>query len=446
MTVTLPAPPNSAHSWHDALPRLSGRLHQILLLYCTIFYFIPFLFYLAYGPVLERNFVWQPNYVLGFVFVLFFIGTFLLYDALVMHPRWRKQRSTPEDPVSRGLRFVPRIWLGGIMAPNLIFLLSLVFLGLSLWAWWNLGLNFRHSGLAITDFGQIGIVFVLLKTVSIVAIGVQLQSFVLTQGQGSRYYAPSFAAFACAFVLSAQSAYDMFYVFMAIVALSRCMLKVYSYHISAFRVILMMLFVPVVFFAMLFVGVANKYGIDTAISLMASEDFIADTLLMRLSVHFYSTANAVTSHMLDFALGMKALGEVLQTTTYRLGALLGGAVDRPDIGSVARMNFLSMSESYHERIGTTPSLIGGMFYAPGAVLAMIYYIPLLHWFLRFLDRFGPADSRTWWLNIYLVLLLGGVFDSLLDALNPLSPAFVTLVFLIAGSQQLRRTEAAWGHP
>ena len=169
---------------------------------------------------------------------------------------------------------------------------------------------------------------------------------------------------------------------------------------------------------------------------MTDFELFAEEFTQRSGYHFYSVSTHVEKNFFNFSLTIEAFKEVISVMWFRLGSLLGFSVERPVLGTIARMNFMNFSGFYVERIGTSPSMLGSVFYFPGAGLAIIYYIYFIRYILQLFWRIMGGRQNSWLFVLMAIVIMAAAVDSTLDALNPLSIGFTRIFFLIVGGNYI----------
>lgn len=398
---------------YGAVARFSRR---IVLAYCAIFYALPFLIFIFMGNPLEDVMVRQPSYWAGLAYVIFSVGVFYWATSL---------------PVVR--LHIPKIGLSDLLFNaqfGLIF--AVIFALFSYWARSFLGLNFRQSGVSLADVGAMGFLLEVFKMTAGVMILVNYRLI------ADRYEAPLRSAamllIAAGFFFSIQAAYDIVFVVCALVASGVRWNRFFGFHIRLVRV-LSVVALPLIAYGALFIGTANKIGIDRTWELLTHLPTILNLVVGRVGYHFYSTSIQVTDNFTNFYQAELALAEVWNVIKYRFSVLTGLiSVEKPDVGTISRMNFLYMSPAYHPRIGASPSLLGSVFFWPGAGFAIFYFVFLMRFvLLQFWTVVGDR-GLNWLFGLLVVILFGSIFDASLDTLNPFSHGAVRLIVLILAAR------------
>lgn len=389
--------------------------YRIFVSYCAIFYFLPFFMFTFFGNPLEAFLVPRPNYYLGLMYVLL---AFLLFSLVIKLPLFEAPRAFQNFA---RLAFDARL--------SIIY--ALCFVAFSLGTRSILGLTFRQTGAALAEVGAIGFILQFMKIYFGIAILVHCR--MLYEKPNDRRRSVSLLLIGLGFLFSIQAAYDVMFVLAALLGSGLKWKRLLGLHLKSVRR-LSILFIPVVIVLAGFVGVSNKVGFDEALRVIVGTDYLFRAISARLGYHFFSTSMYVSDHFLNFSLFFDAVGNVLGTLLYRGSVILGiEGVEKPEIVSVARMNYLLLSYDWKERTGASPSMIGSVFYMPGAGFAILYYVFFLRGVATLIGRImGPMRHNVFYI-LLCTIIFSGVVDSFLDALNPLSPAFLRLYFLYLGA-------------
>lgn len=389
---------------------------QIVLTYCGIFYLIPFVIFMVIGNPLEIFMVPTPSYWAGISFVAMAVLLFYWASAL---------------PVLR--LDLPRIGISAFLfGANSSLVLSIFFAGFAYWSRSFLGLSFRQSGVSLADVGAIGFLLEVLKMTLGVMIIVHYR--MISEKCEARRRTAALLFTALGFFFSIQGAFDIFFVFCALVATGLKWRRFFGLHLKIVRRLTIVAF-PILGFLALFVGTANKVGVEQALIALSNIEQISNLVIGRIGYHFYSTSIHATDNFTNFNMAAQAFSELASVTHYRMSAFFGfGGVEKPDVGTISRMNFLYMSPEYHPRIGASPSMLGSVFFWPGAGFAIIYYVFIMRFVLFTMWDIIGSLGKNWAFTIFCMILLGSILDASVDTLNPFSHGAVRLVFLILGAR------------
>lgn len=407
--------------------------YTIFCIYCCVFYLVPYCLFLVNGNPLELEFVWTPNYEFGLLFVLFSMFIFsLLY--LIRAPVFVVSKS------QLVLKGADKLFV------QLYFWLALIYLCLSIFVFQKAGLGFRHSGVELNSLGGFGFLHLLLNEFLFV-FTVAAITFVSISKQG--YFDHKIIQLSAVFsfvgyLLSLQSAIGFIY---CIAALHLVLAK-YKYG-DFERVNIQRLFKQGIFvfcgiiIPMVFFGSANKNeeGIDSFLTGFDGNlellEYLGERFVYRLGFHFYSLSELVTNSFIDLELQFRAFKEQMNLIIYRLSLIAGFSFERPEIGSVARLNFLAMNASYLDRVGTTPSALGSIFYLPGGVMFLPIIMYVYYNIIYRVAIVSMASSGGSLPLFYALVMISAVLDSFLDTFNPFSTGFVSLVAIYIFSKFIK---------
>ncbi|ASJ74613.1 hypothetical protein IMCC3135_22715 [Granulosicoccus antarcticus IMCC3135] len=316
---------------------------------------------------------------------------------------------------------------------------SLIFAGaffaISCWSAIYLGSSFRQVGQALSEVGLLGYLLVIGKMYGGVAILVNYRCVIERSEVFPRSLA--LALIALSFSVNTQAAIDVILAAGAFVACThsfRRKLPVSRRLVKKASLIL----APILVLAVFIAGKSNKIGFEETMYIVTDIDLLAENFVTRLGYHFYSVSTHVTENMFNFTLSFEAIREVFSVLLFRFGSLVGMSVERPELGTIARMNFMQFSGFYVDRIGTSPSMLGSIFYFPGAGIAIVYYTYFIRFIIYLFWRIMGELQNSWLFTILAILVMTAAVDSSLDALNPLSVGFMRILFLILGGNYIMR--------
>jgi hypothetical protein len=186
------------------------------------------------------------------------------------------------------------------------------------------------------------------------------------------------------------------------------------------------------FMAIIFIGLTNKKGFSGAYELITSGTLI-DFLkipLARLSVHFYTLSYHLNYTIFDFNFQMQSLPNVIENFFFRVSHLTGGDFEKPAIMSSSRLNSLSIIFDPSDRNGSSPGLIGSIFFIPFFPFSIVLSLLYVSFLLKKVESIFSKDSKCSLITTLYILVLLQVFtDAQIDILNFLGVAGVQLVLL-----------------
>lgn len=365
------------------------------------------------GNPLEQSFRPRPIYTLGVLYAGFSI---LVFWVALKAPRLHM-------PIKRsrlGTLFYGR---------RTSLMLALLFLAISIWSSITLGANFRHTGAALSDLGTLGFALTTMKIYASTSILVHHRMMV--EKIETRWRAMILFIIGASFLINNQTSVELIFALAAIVSGSielRKKIKLSGKWVRRLSLSLL----PMLVIAVFYFGKANKVGADAALELLKDFDIFLFVFLQRYGYHIYSLSTHVTENMFDFGMGIEAIKEVVSVMLFRLGRIFGFAIERPELGSIARMNFFVLADFYVDRIGASPSMLGSSFFFPGAGFAIFYYVFLVRFVITQFWRIYGAEKLPWILTLMNVFILATALDAALDSFNPLSNGFVRVFFLVVG--------------
>ncbi|MDQ0567349.1 hypothetical protein GRI55_14170 [Erythrobacter citreus] len=411
--VGLSSPQQLVASARNRFARESFYL-KIFLWYCAIFYFVPFALFIFLGNPLEASFAPAPNYAIALAYIVFSLYWFAFVVKIT--------------PVK--FRAVPYYISSMVFGPYSALVLALSFLSISLWSYVALGFQFRQTGDALSEVGLLGFLLVFGKVLMGTSIIVNYR--LVKEGKSPSIRSAALLLIAIGFMVNAQSAVDILFSFTAYVAAShiiRRKINLTGKLIQSASLIVL----PFLVVAIFFVGKSNKVGVEEALYIVSDAKLFFAAFLHRYSYALYSTAANIEENFFNFGLALSALKEVASIFQFRLYSAIGLAAERPELGSIARMNFFVLSHFYQDRIGVSPSMLGSVFYFPGAGFAILYYVFFIRFIYDLFWRIMGTKMNNWLFTILAVLLSATAVDAFLDSINPLSNGFARIVTLYLGA-------------
>lgn len=391
----------------------------VLLAYSGVYYAIPMVLTVLFGQPLEQVLAGPPNYYIGSAYIIVVVGLIWLLLGRLKLPSlsWIA-------PVAHVVfhRFV-------------ILGISLLYLYLSLQFARELGLSFRQTGGRIGDTGMFVIVLLIaqnyLTAAMLVLLGRSEESI------RSRGWPLTIALMATALgsFLSLASAFGVVTLGIAVLLLVRNAVG-WDLLRSSGRAKSILTFgvLTILVLGALFVGIANKQGIDTATYMFTSDiRSLIERFQYRISWHFYSASFHATFNMFNFQLGFDALQQVLSVIWHRVDVLLGNPTQFDEISSVRRLNWDELSLAYRAKAGASPGMVAGTLFVPGGIFALPISVLIYSTMLAMLARAAQGRSFSVIGLVFLIVYFASVADSSIDLLNPIDPAFLKLLFLLLAS-------------
>jgi hypothetical protein len=194
----------------------------------------------------------------------------------------------------------------------------------------------------------------------------------------------------------------------------------------------------------LFIGRANKIGVDGALAIFTDLPSLISYLgyaTKRLSSSYASLQGVGSLHLFDLDLQIRAWSIPFESFYYRLGLILGLDIPRPEITSLSRLNFLTNYIPFHPRSGSSPGLLAASLYFPLFPLNVLITTFLTALLLRFCGGAlpGTRDARqTSFIGLLgLLMMIMPFFDSPLDFFVLIDPDCVYLVLALCAIYAVR---------
>jgi hypothetical protein len=150
-------------------------------------------------------------------------------------------------------------------------------------------------------------------------------------------------------------------------------------------------------FIALFIGRANKIGVDKTVALFISPTQLAGYLRyvgMRISSSYGSLQSVGSEHLFDIDLQMKAWLIPFESFLYRTKVLFGASTIRPLITSISRLNYVTSYIPPHHRAGASPGLLAASLYLPVFPLNVLIMALFAAVVTRFFDSALPRRQEA----------------------------------------------------
>lgn len=425
-TITSPAGPGNVPAEVAAAPGahyprrrgavVSARL--ILLLYIAIYYIAPAILTALFGAPLNELLIAPPNYVAGAIFCAVVMGA--TYYAI---GRLRMPRMMFLRPLGRAL-----------FNARTLFAFSLVFLLLSVYFWQQFGLAYRQTGSRIGDSGSAIILLYIFQNYVLTALVMMLGFDRARLREGYLFMSGALLCILIGSVLSVQASSNVVSLAAALVIAIRLWINGnFLRHESSTRTSVLGTYVLFAFAAAgaLFVGIANKRGVDMTIYLFFN-DFgeIIRVFQTRLSYHYYSASFHTTFNLTNVDLSFRALDEVATNIQHRIDVLLGKPTTFNEITSIKRLNYEQIAYYFRERTGTAPGMVGSVFFYPFGIFLLPLVVPFFAAIIRAVAEVAGSRRLSLVELAFIMLFVGGILDSSIDLFNPFDTPFTKLFFVL----------------
>ncbi len=402
---------------------------SVLFTYIFIFYLTPLFLYFGFGG--HANFI---PFVIGyeyFIFFLLFFGTwffsYLVFVGLI---------KVSVNRVINIFKF-EYLWL----------CISFVSMVVGFYFKLNYGLDFRQSGDKLSDSGIIPKLVFLLKPVAISYFVYHMFCYHAIKQTGVVFLSKVLFLFFMIFTLIAS--FEMLIISLVVfqivsvkgfyrVFYSRVDIGFFNRYL---KLVLLVMFGLLILSGVVFVGIANKTGMDDVGEYFSSNDVVSKLLYYlyyRLSIFNSSLAIYVSKFNFDFDLYFKSISIVAESFLYRVSILVGAAIERPELTNMNRLNYETIFVNLKDKeIGASPgvfasfsmlmpayaaAILSGLYFSfiskvlngfvvPGnqhrfsmiAVFLMIYYMfPFLHNPVNSFMSLGPEVFKA---VLYLYVLI-----------------------------------------
>lgn len=202
---------------------------------------------------------------------------------------------------------------------------------------------------------------------------------------------------------------------------------------SFFKRICSILFVFFVGSVVLFVGVANKIGVDSAVAYIfdGGGKKIVELFLQRISIFFYSTAYLIEYNLFDAGLQLDALEGNVKNLQYRIDILLGSEAYRPELASTARINSELIYIDPKERNGAAPGMIASSIFVPFFPLNLFVSSLYVVATIKIIDSLFADSIKLKFIPCFFIMIsLQVLVDTQPDIVNVLSFTFIQYMLLL----------------
>lgn len=404
---------------------------RILIVYFAVYYVVPLLLVIFSGPSLDAILRYPPSYFRGAIIIsgVFFLTWFLIVQL---------------DKYDARLK-LPKILL--LFHPFTSLVLAGIFFVISIYFWFNFGLQFRQTGDRIGSTGALGILvplYALTAYFSLFIVSIIGRSDANLK-KHKLVTVMTILLFIAGSILSIQASSGVVMIFMGLIQITRITInqdflrsKTSSGRVGT------IIFVSIAAILALFVGISNKIGVDSTLAIFTSDSRrVLDIFQNRISYHLFSASFHATYNLFNIDLSMQAISGIINNFLHRIDVILGNPTIFNEVSSVKRLNYEQISWHPRALTGTAPGIVGGLFFYPFG----LFSAPLVCLFYAYMFRTVASVVKHANCGIfellYLAFIIGALLDSSLDIMNPLDPAFIRLILLLV---MVGQVEATLGRP
>lgn len=385
---------------------------KVILLYTFITYVPQFFFYFLFKDSFQDRYNIENYGVFAFFVVLLYFVFFVIFG---IHKN--SSGSMPK-----------RIPIGQFA----FFLISSIFLFVSVLFFRNFDSSFRHTG----HVSEGGVIIYLLYVLKPVCLYLVLRViFLIAQGR----VIPTMLRFGCFLVgvgciLSLTGSFHILGVIASFVAAFSGYGFV-SQALSPRKLVKYAFFSTAVFLLVLYTGLSNKMGHESTIDLFVDSEFkIVQLVALRGSSSFVS-GSVMAPISIERPLDVEGLIGTWQTFVYRLDILLPFSLNSGQyLVPINRINYERIDRYANlERAGASPGLVASFLYLPLfplPIVALLIYCRVLAGLIQF-----DAPKAASKMPVVVVASLGfalPLFESPLSVFNVFDPVAITLIILIFG--------------
>lgn len=397
----------------------------ILKLFFGIFYFMPIFLEVFFYSDMSSLYRLNDNSVVLVIIFIFILLSFSVY----------------KFKVNQGIFnfFFINIFKGWIVISS-----SVIFLVLSSYFYINYNVKFRHTGENVTDVGGWMIILITLRAYfKAFLFYVFIARFKNIPLRINRVILLNIAI---CFSLSMVSSLDIALIIFSILLFLNQIKLFIRRHNTSFElftlvrngILSLALFSSIVFF-----GIANKVGTETAKTLVFDKDVLRVVIVstgLRLSTYYASihgVLNVVGKQENNLSSGF--FGAIHNTINRGVYLTTGEELARPEVWTIYRANYENLFVyNTNDRTGASPGIIASVFYGPNVVFGIMIIMVYLSVICNILKW---AFSFTYTLNS-LGLILALVFvmpflESPMDLVNVFNPSFIYIYAVLGGLLSLK---------
>lgn len=407
---------------------------SVVLLYAFMTYLPQFLFHLFDEAALNQHYrIGEGTWGYAAFILLFFLLAFLL------------NRLTPPFATS----WVGKIQILGRLftSPLLTSTLCLVSLIVAIGFYATQGIGFRHvhrftsSGFAVALF--------FLKPYIYAWMMYHYLTMLNRSETTSRRNKTMSIAFFLALAMGVTSSLEMIAVFwMAVFAfttpdfLRDKFLNIRLVQISARKLLItVLILLPLLLFLLLSIisiGYFNKYGVEGAFTQIRNIGIlgIVEQLMVRLSSSYSAAISFSAYNLFNLDLYAAAFQVPFENIAYRLSLIFTPDIplDRPEITQISRLNYLNYDlDTSLENAGASPGLVGSAFFAAPIPLGFLIMAVFVTAIIRLINLAFQSvlETKRFVTILFMTSMTFPLFESPVDYLNFVDPAFVYLALYIA---------------
>ncbi len=399
----------------------NNNIKSILIAYLGCFFIVPVFIHAFYKPILDFQFNGMDNYFIILLILFFWISAYIVMIFF-------KSIINPMKPI------LPSLLDYSSLNKVLIIIFSVV----SVVFYFSYGINFRHTTSISEAEAWVSFLLILrnyIKAFLFIAV-IKLISNRKAQVENHYFFIIGFS-----FYLSMISSFDIILILTSLlISFNKTSLifksrKNKTTFLNNFLVRSILIIFTVI--ATLFIGTANKVGIDRASNEIFNKTTFSLTLGslgMRASVWYASVFSAYEGYSKNKDEIKYAMNGTFRNLFNRLGYIYGQTeIKKLKYWSVMRANYLSLwKNNLNPKSGTSPGVVASIFFFPYHIFGFF----LLAIFTGFiLARISLViDNKERRINLLgsfiLVFFLMPYFESPLDLINFIDPYIIYMILTL----------------
>ncbi len=333
--------------------------------YIFVFYFIPYLLFINFESVFQREF--RPSVEVLTIFSSVLVVSFGYFVSFFsIHSCTKNYIFDVRD-------------INYLNSNYFLIFKSIIFLVISIYFFIFIGTSYRQTGLSLSGYGYLGFISLFCLAYLKTEIIFDLISFL--NGKKLSLDKKIFKFFGTFVPISLLVSGAFSIPFVLVSFLLYFPLESFSKIFKLNFIKSIIIFSPAVLlmaFLIILVGFGNKYDFDVVLNSMLDpefQNFMKEYIIWRLSIYFVSIQSvfdSLNAGIFDSYLSFKTS---LELSFDRLGALMDLSVYQNEVRTIERLNFLYLFPQNDNYIsGTSPGLVAGLLISGSAIFSIIYVL------------------------------------------------------------------------
>lgn len=377
----------------------------------TIFYVIPFSYITFYN---NKGFVNLYNYefsIIPLLIIILFPVLILILDFIF--PKSNLNKTNIKQDLS-----------------SLFLLIFILLLVSSVVFSINFDLDFRQdTSKTLSNSGPFAKITFALKSIGRAYVFVVFLKFI--SGFQLRFvHKISVLVIVVSFLITIVAASDIFVIIAGALILFPNLKVAFTSKTSILKAVFYLAIVMITVIAVIFVGNANKIGLETALELFSSKDswiFIIENTIKRISTFYVSTFANHEAWMSDYFYSLETLAGSLNNLAFRFFHLLGFDYNlNSEFWSINRLNFILLfQDTSNDVTGASPGVVAAIYQFPIFPLGLIFMLGYSIFILRSISSLLKNKTNNNLLTAFIIFtFMLPFFETPLDLVNIIDPLFI----------------------